>query len=127
MYGKKIRELREEKRWTQSELAKKIGTTQKNISKYELELLDLNTEILLKLSSVFSVSTDYILGQENEFGVVVQSDERNNLSELERQILAIVREYPKGFEDYALNAIKNGRDLAIYAQNKERNKARYQK
>ena len=83
---------------------------------------------LIKLADFFEVSTDFLLGRSDELDVVIKnSDENNQLSELERQILAVVREYPKGFEDYALNAVKNGRDLAIYAQNKERNKARYQK
>lgn len=114
MYGKIIRELREEKGWTQTELAKRIGTTQKNISKYELEFLDLSTELLLKLSQIFSVSTDFILGQENDFGVVIQTAPDNKLNELEEKVLSIVREYPKGYEEEALRSVQNGLILAQY-------------
>lgn len=37
MYGQRIRELRLERNMTQDQLAKELGVTQKNISKYELE------------------------------------------------------------------------------------------
>lgn len=120
MYGKIIRELREEKGWTQTELAKRIGTTQKNISKYELEFLDLSTELLLKLSQIFSVSTDFILGQENDFGVVIQTAPNNKLNELEEKILSIVREYPKGYEEEALRSVQNGLILAQYKAKENR-------
>lgn len=62
MYGERIKELRLERGLTQTELAKELGVTQKNISKYELELLDLNTQMICKLCKFFSVSADYLLG-----------------------------------------------------------------
>ena len=127
MYGKKIRELREEKGWTQTELAKRIGTTQKNISKYELEFLDLSTELLLKLSQIFSVSTDFILGQENDFGVVIQTAPDNKLNELEEKVLSIVREYPKGYEEEALRAVKNGLILTQHKSNEKISKRIFKK
>lgn len=68
MYGQKIRELRIKNKMTQTELAEKVGTTQKNISKYELEALDLSTETIIKLCKIFNESADYILGIENEDG-----------------------------------------------------------
>lgn len=46
MYGERLKELRKERGLTQSEFAKRINTTQKNISKYELEMLDLSTETI---------------------------------------------------------------------------------
>ena len=62
MYGNKIKELRTEKGLTQSELAIKLQTSQRNISKYELELLDLNTELIINICKFFEVSADYLLG-----------------------------------------------------------------
>lgn len=62
MYGERIKELRLERGLTQTELAKELGVTQKNISKYELELLDLNTQTICKLCKFFGVSADYLLG-----------------------------------------------------------------
>ncbi len=65
MYGKKIRELRIEEGWTQDQLAKMINTTQEQISKYENETLDLNTDMLVRFAKVFGVTTDYLLGLED--------------------------------------------------------------
>ena len=65
MYGQRIRELRLERNMTQDQLAKELGVTQKNISKYELEQLDLNTETLIQICRLFDVSADYLLGQKD--------------------------------------------------------------
>ncbi len=62
MYGKIIRELRQEKGLTQAALAEKLGTCQRNISKYESEALDLSTEMIIKLCKYFEISSDYLLG-----------------------------------------------------------------
>lgn len=65
MYGLRLRELRSEKGITQSALAKILNTTQKSISKYELEALDLSTDMIIKICKFFNVSADYLLGLED--------------------------------------------------------------
>lgn len=62
MYGQRIRELRIEKGLTQTQLAEILNTTQKSISKYETEFLDLNTNVIISLCKFFNVSADYLLG-----------------------------------------------------------------
>ncbi len=64
MYGQRIKELRIENGLTQKQLAEALESTQKNISKYELELLDLSTDLLIRICKFFSVSADYLLGLE---------------------------------------------------------------
>lgn len=68
MYGTRLRELRTEKGLSQQKLAIELNTTQKNISKYELEFLDLNTSLIIKICKYFDVSADYLLGLEDENG-----------------------------------------------------------
>ncbi len=65
MYGQRIKELRIEKGLSQQQLADELNTTQKNISKYELEVIDLSTELIIRLCKFFEVSADYLLGLEN--------------------------------------------------------------
>lgn len=65
MYGQRIKEIRIEKGLTQTEFAKILNTTQKNISKYELEKLDLSTDIIILICKKFNISADYILGLED--------------------------------------------------------------
>lgn len=57
----RIRELRKEKGWKQSELGKLLNVQEAAISKYESEKIPLTNDTLIKLSKIFDVSVDYIL------------------------------------------------------------------
>lgn len=62
MYGERLRELRCEKGLTQKQLAEKLNISQKSLSKYEGESLDLSTELIVRICRYFQVSADYLLG-----------------------------------------------------------------
>ena len=62
---RRIRELREDKDWKQSDMAKMLHCSQQVYSNYELGQRDIPTDILIKLSLFYEVSTDYILGLSN--------------------------------------------------------------
>ena len=68
MYGKRIRDLREENNMTQRELAEVLHVSQRTLSRFELEQHDISTAILISLTRIFHVSADYILGIEDETG-----------------------------------------------------------
>ena len=68
MYGKRIRELREERGWTQAELGQRLNCTQRTVSRYETELHELNTGLIISLCQIFEVSADYLLGLEDDAG-----------------------------------------------------------
>ena len=59
----RIKELRKEINMTQSELAKKLNVAQNTISNWENESRDVDNESLVKLSEIFDVSVDYLLGK----------------------------------------------------------------
>ena len=63
-FGKVLRDLRKDKKLTQTELANFLCTTQDSISFWELgkSLLDVLT--LIKIAQFFNTSTDYLLGLE---------------------------------------------------------------
>ena len=67
MYGKIISELRKERNLSQKQLAEKLNTTQNTVSKYETEVLDLNTVIIIKICDFFDISADYLLGRTNYY------------------------------------------------------------
>lgn len=73
MYGKRIKELRQERKLTQTDLARKLATTQSTIGKYEREELQPNVEIIVELCKIFAVSADYLLGLEDETGAKTYS------------------------------------------------------
>lgn len=62
---KRIRDLREDKDLTQTELAKMLGMSQTGYSKYETGENDIPTSILIQLSRFYEVSIDYLLGETN--------------------------------------------------------------
>lgn len=96
MYGMRLKELRSERGLSQEELAKKIGTSQRNISKYENEQLDLNTEIIKSICYYFQVSADYLLGRADDLGVVTIQSNAPALSAEEREVLDLFRKMTKG-------------------------------
>ena len=60
---KRIRDLREDKDLTQFQIAQMLGMSQTGYSKYETGENDIPTAILIKMSEIYDVSIDYILGQ----------------------------------------------------------------
>jgi transcriptional regulator with XRE-family HTH domain len=61
-FGKKIQEMRLSIGWDQNQLAKYLGLSQQSISKYENGKAEPDYKTLLKLSELFGVSIDCILG-----------------------------------------------------------------
>lgn len=59
---KRIRDLREDHDLTQEKLAKQLNMSQRGYSHIETGNNDISTELLIKLSKIYNVSTDYILG-----------------------------------------------------------------
>lgn len=58
----RLRELREEHELKQRQVAAYLQCSQQVYSNYELGQRDIPTDILIKLSTFYSVSSDYILG-----------------------------------------------------------------
>ncbi len=59
----RIRDLREDNDLTQKQMANILNCSQQVYSNYELGQRDIPTDILIKLSRFYKVSTDYILGE----------------------------------------------------------------
>lgn len=62
MLSKKITELRLSFGWTQVQLAQKLGITKQTISNWENDNIQPSIDMLVKLSKIFNVSTDYLSG-----------------------------------------------------------------
>ena len=59
---KRIRDLREDNDLTQKQVSGALRCSQQVYSNYELGQRDIPTDILIKLSALYNVSVDYILG-----------------------------------------------------------------
>ncbi|MGN0460004.1 MAG: helix-turn-helix domain-containing protein [Ruminococcus sp.] len=61
-YYKRIRELREDNDLTQQDLADYLHMKQPQYFRYEKGTRDIPSDVLIALSKLYKVSTDYILG-----------------------------------------------------------------
>ena len=65
-FGKRLRNLRENKGLTQEELGKIINQKKSNISKYENERLQPSMETINSFAEYFNVSIDYLFGRTDD-------------------------------------------------------------
>jgi transcriptional regulator with XRE-family HTH domain len=59
---KRVRDLREDRDISQTQLAKILGMSQTGYSKYETGENDIPTAILIRLARFYGTSIDYLLG-----------------------------------------------------------------
>ena len=64
--GKSIKELREEKELTQVELGNLLGLSYQTIGHYENGVSQPTLETLINMCKIFGVTSDYLLGLEND-------------------------------------------------------------
>ena len=62
----RLKEIREDRDYKQSDIAKVLGTTQQQYSKYELGIQLISIERLVKLAKFYNTSVDYLIGLTNE-------------------------------------------------------------
>jgi transcriptional regulator with XRE-family HTH domain len=66
MIAQRMRRLRVDKHWTQEDLAKKLNMAISTISGYENGSRRPDIETLIRLSDLFEVSVDYLIGRSNQ-------------------------------------------------------------
>ena len=64
MLGQRISELRAALGWSQVQLAKRLGVAKQTVSNWENDNIQPSIEMLVRLSKLFGVTTDYLLGLE---------------------------------------------------------------
>lgn len=62
----RLKEIREDRDYNQTEIAKILHTTQQQYSKYELGIQLIPIDRLDKLADFYNLSIDYIVGRTNE-------------------------------------------------------------
>ncbi|MBR1983427.1 MAG: helix-turn-helix transcriptional regulator [Clostridia bacterium] len=83
----RLRELRKEKGLSQSQVATFLGCNQTAIGKYERGQLEPNFFALKKLADYFECSVDYLIGREDDLGIVKIVDSNNSLNAKERELV----------------------------------------
>ncbi len=63
-FSERLKQLRTERNMTQQQVAIQIGVTRSTLSTYENQTRYPSYDILVNLSRVFGVTTDYLLGKD---------------------------------------------------------------
>lgn len=97
----RIKELRTESGFTQEKLGNMLGITKTGISYWESGTSVPNDEMLIKISNLFKVSTDYLLGKSDvrnndavdmdSFQVAFYNETKEMSEEMKNQVLDYVR------------------------------------
>ena len=87
----RLKELREERNLTQNDVATAIHTTRTNIGRWEKGENEPSANFIIQLADFFEVSTDYLLGREDDFGNVSIQNVAPALSADEQRLIDTYR------------------------------------
>lgn len=124
--GEQIRIQRKLHKFTQKELSNRLGLTAKMVSFYENDQRTPPIDILIKLSKIFSVSTDNLLEltSEKPENISMVNYSKTELSETEKIILKIFRKLNSDYKDIALGELKKCEKLQNYEKNMKKKDAK---
>lgn len=71
----RIRELRKQNGWLQSDLATRLNTAQQTVARYETEQRQLDPETIHKLCDIFGCTADYLLGRSEQLAPDLSEEE----------------------------------------------------
>ena len=94
--GERIKELRKERGLSQPELAKLIGVANSVISNWETGTNFPRGDYVALLSKTFNVTADYLLGNENDFGIKENETNTQYYAQDEQQLIAAYRAMSPG-------------------------------
>ena len=120
----RIKDLRQTQGLTQEELGKKLNVQKAAISKYEKGIVIPKGDVLKRLSAIFNVSTDYILGNEVERGEKFSDEETElihdyrRLDEYGKNLVRGVTSRLRGTNgEEVVSAHKNGSNFGVVGGN----------
>lgn len=91
MVADKIKALREQNGFTQSDLAKKLGITRSSVNAWEMGISVPSTQYVVELANIFKVSTDFLLGVKSTATVNVEGLSEKDI-QLVNAVIAHLRE-----------------------------------
>ena len=94
MLNERIKQLRLEYGLCQVELANKLCVSKQSVSNWENDNIQPSIDMLLKLAKLFSVSTDFLLGQDSRTFIEVTGLSRIQISHIQ-QIIDDIRSAQK--------------------------------
>ncbi|EWG12713.1 helix-turn-helix domain-containing protein [Cytobacillus firmus] len=84
--GSRLKKEREKRKWSQKEVAEKIGITNAVLSNYERDYRDPDTETLKRLADLYEVETDYLLGRPDRKKDILRDKDEKDIAKRMEQI-----------------------------------------
>lgn len=101
-----MQDLRKEKNLSQVQLAEKLDYTQSNVSGWENGTIEPKATALATIAKFFDVSIEYLLGLEDDFGVMTAAPMGESLTTAERELLADFRRLSPYLQGIAKNTVR---------------------
>lgn len=106
------KELREDTGLSQQKLADKLGLSSSGIARWELGQSEPGSQALMIYAKYFGVSTDYLLGLEDDFGVkkiapATNTGNEGKLNEKEKALLEAFGKLLPETQDFILRSIQS--------------------
>lgn len=122
-FGARLKGLRLEKNMQQSELGRLLNITNVAVSHYENDNRKPTPEIISKVSDIFNVSTDYLLGNttsKRKYYDLTEKDEKSIETTLEKLVEELdnglyskdMEEYDEESRNLLINALSMGLSVA---------------
>ncbi|HLT85902.1 MAG TPA: helix-turn-helix transcriptional regulator [Georgenia sp.] len=109
-FGKKLKQLRREKRITQMDLAKILEVDNTTISKWESDIYEPEMTAIKKIADYFNVSIDYLLGRTDDPNPHTY-DEKEAEKAFQKAIAAMKKE-PHD-KEYAMKKIREFMQIVV--------------
>ena len=118
----RLKELREERGFTQSEVAKAIGGTQSNLAKWEKNIVQPSADCIIKLSDFFGVTTDYLLERTDDLGAPLPSATSQQYSAEEQKLIQDYRGLSQPLKEMLQSLIKTWQGEVTETTQRRKNK-----
>lgn len=92
--GERLKALRQSKQLTLKQVSERVGVSISVLSAYEVEDRHPSYHILLKLATLYDVSTDYLIGREQARSLNVDGLSEREIDSI-AEIIAIMKEKKK--------------------------------
>ncbi|MBE6115994.1 MAG: helix-turn-helix domain-containing protein [Erysipelotrichaceae bacterium] len=120
-FGTRLADLRREHNLTQNDIADRLNISAQAVSKWENDLTSPDIDTLLKLSDIFNITVDELLGKKKQEPVYVPTEERKDINKMVLRITVDSNEGDKVRVNLPMAAVKiflNNDSVKLFSGNK---------
>lgn len=116
MFHERLKELRLMLGYSQAELSNLLNIKQPSYNRWEKGTGEPDIYKLVQLSKIFNVSIDYLTGNENELGIII--NDTTEIPNDEKNLLTNYRKLPTDLKESAQEYLKSLNNINIKHNNK---------